>query len=130
MIAVIVDLAKQLQALVTGGIPLFAASRLFPFLNPQIINDLWTITIVLAVAASALTFNLAQRFQKPRVARSMAVIGLFAALLSLIILQALVGRSFFADEPGLQDLTARAMFIIFFVGVASTLGYSSTYVLK
>ena len=60
----------------------------------------------------------------------MAISGFIVSVLSFIVLQALTGRLFFAEEPGLQDFTARTLFIVFFVGIACSLGYSSTYVLS
>jgi len=118
------ELIKQLQALVSGALP-FATSKipLLPFLNPQIIDDEWPISSVLSLIASGMTYNFAQRFQKPKLARFLALFGLAVAIASILFLIALVNDLAFSHSPETQDFLARSMFVLLFVGIGLSTGY-------
>jgi hypothetical protein len=127
----LVDAAKQLlPALFSGALPSMATKlQLLPFMNPLIVEELWLITSALALLSSVLTYNLAQRFQKPRAARWFAGIGLVIAVVALGILQAVVGHLLFSENPELQDFFARLLFILLFVGLGLVAGYGFAYFL-
>ena len=126
----LVDLAKQLQSLVAGALPLIATKlHLLPFLNPQITDEQWPITSVLAVVSSGVTYNLAQRYQKPRLARALALFGFGVAVASVIILLALIGKLVFSDSPDWQDVSARSLFVLLFVGIGLAVGWCSARIL-
>jgi hypothetical protein len=115
---------KQLQAFISAALPFVATKiSLLPFLNPQIADDQWPITSILSLAASGVTYNLSQRFQKPKMARYLALLGLACAVVMILGLLALVGNLMFSTHPELQDFLARSMFILLFVGIGLTLGY-------
>jgi uncharacterized membrane protein len=125
------ELAKQLQALVAGVLP-FAMSKLesvLPFLNPQITDEMWPMTSVLSVISSGVMYNLAQRFQKPSVARRLCLWGLGAAIVSFIGLVAVVIGQFLSHAPVWEDLVARGLFVILFVSVGLVVGWCFAHVL-
>ena len=119
----ILEVLKQLQALVSGGMPFLAKQfSLLPFLNPQIADEQWPIASVIALVASGLTYNLFQRFERP--AAILAVLGLVTAVISTLFLLALVDGLMFSGRPELQDFSARSLFVLLFVGIGLASGYS------
>jgi len=125
------ELAKQLQALVAGALPLVTSKLQFvlPFLNPQIADEMWPMTSVLAVISSGVTYNLAQRFQKPTIARTLCLWGLGVAAVSFVTLIALVGNLFLSESPEWQDFFVRALFVILFLCVGLVIGWCSARIL-
>jgi hypothetical protein len=125
------ELAKQLQSLVAGALPLVAAKIQFmlPFLNPQITEDQWPITSLLALVSSGVTYNLAQHSQMPRGARILALLGLVTAVASIILLIVLVDNLFLRGSPEMQDALTRSLFVFLFVGVGLALGWCSAQIL-
>ena len=128
----ILEVLKQLQALLSAGLPLLAAKFSFtflPFLNPQIPDEQWPITSVLALVSSGTIFNLSRRFQKPKAARWFACFGLALGVISYLSLLALVDGLVFAGKPELQDFSVRSMFVLLFVGIGLAGGYASARIL-
>jgi hypothetical protein len=125
------ELAKQLQALVAGALPLVTSKLQFvlPFLNPQIADEMWPMTSILSIISSGVTYNLAQRFQKPTVARALCLWGLGIAAASFVALTALVGNLFLSESPEWQDFAVRTLFIILFVCVGLVVGWCSSRIL-
>jgi len=125
------DHAKQLQSLVAGALPLIVAKVQFllPFLNPQISEEQWPITSLLALVSSGVAYNLAQHSQMPRGARILALLGLVTAVVSIILLIALVDNLFLRTSPEMQDALTRSLFVLLFVGVGLALGWCWAQVL-
>jgi uncharacterized membrane protein len=125
------EFAKQLQALVAGALPFVTSKVQFvlPFLNPQIADDMWPMTSVLAVISSGVTYNLAQRFQKPTVARKLCLWGLGTAVFSFLALMAIVDNIILSESPEWQDFAARVLFVTLFVCVGLVIGWCSSRML-
>ena len=125
------EFAKQLQALVAGALPL-AASKMqlaLPFINPQITDEMWPMTSVLSVISSGVTYNLAQRFQKPTVARNLCLAGLSVAIFSFVALVAVVDGLILSGAPELQDFLVRGLFVVLFASVGLVVGWCFSRVL-
>jgi hypothetical protein len=125
------QLLKQLQSLVAGGLPLLATrlQSVFPFLNPQIADEMWPMTSILALISSGVTFNLARRFQKPTHARRLCLWGLAFAIVSFIFLFLLIGNLVLTGHPEWQDFFARTLFVTLFVGIGLVVGWCFSHVL-
>jgi Kef-type K+ transport system membrane component KefB len=123
----ILEVLKQLQALISAALPFLTTKlSLLPFLNPQIAEELWPITCVLALVSSSITYNLSQRFQKPRMGRMLAVLGAAFAVISTVSMLAVVDGLVFSGKPELQDFSVRSMFVLLFVGIGLAIGYASS----
>jgi cytochrome b subunit of formate dehydrogenase len=96
---------------------------LLPFLNPQITEDQWPVSSILALVASGVTYNLSQRFQKPRAARYLAIAGLVISVISTVTLLAIVGGLILSMNPEFQNFSARSMFVLMFLGIGLAIGY-------
>jgi hypothetical protein len=120
----ILEILKQLTAALPALLPLFATRfSLLPFLNPQIPEDQWPISAVLALCASSVTYNFARHLQKQGFAGYLALVGLATAILSLLGMLALVNGLILSGYPSLQDFSARSMFVSLFVGIGLCMGY-------
>ncbi len=112
-------LFMQLQALIAGMLPYFAPS----FLNPQIHEDLWAPTSLLAFAASAITYNFVQHVKKPTYAWFPGLAGLLLAVISLLIVLSLAQNILLAQQPYAQYLLAEFGFVGFYVGFGAVTGW-------
>jgi hypothetical protein len=128
---------KQLQSLVPGILPYVTAKLpLFPFLNPSIMEDLWPITSILSLLASAITFNLA----KSRTTRTLVLyhtlalylcfFGLAASIASFLIMNAIVSKIFLPSSPPLQDYAVQITFVSLFIGIGFTSGWCFAKILQ
>jgi hypothetical protein len=104
----LVSYLKQLHSLVAGALPYTTTTKLnfFPFLNPQISEDLWLITSVLSLTSSLISYNFAQYGQKPK----------WAMLL-------LVGNMILTEDGPSKYLAAEFAFVSLFMGLGLTLGW-------
>jgi hypothetical protein len=122
---------KQLQALVSGALPFMTTKvQIFPFLNPQIGKDLWPITSILALAASMLTYNLAQAFERRMGALALGLTGLVLAAAFLCFMEAIVVGIVPLSDPIVEDYLVRISFILIFIGIGLAFGWSFAGVLK
>jgi hypothetical protein len=120
----VLEILKQLTAILPALLPLFAKRlSLLPFLNPQIAEDQWPITAILALCASCISYNFSRHYQKRRLAGYLALAGLVAAVVSLLGMLALVNNLILAGYPSLQDFSARSQFVLLFVGIGLCMGY-------
>ena len=118
------DALKQMQAFVAGALPFLTMKfEIFPFINPQVGSDLWEISALSALAASATTYNLATPNQSPLLARTLALVGfLLAIIMSTMII--LVGSELvFRESPRWQDGSIRLGFFFFFLSIGFLLGW-------
>jgi peptidoglycan/LPS O-acetylase OafA/YrhL len=125
----ILELSKQLQALVPFGLA-YPTTNFLPFLNPQIAEDLSLITGVLALIASAITFNLAQYRQRPKLAWRLCSFGLFLAGGSFVAMLFLAESTILSNYPSAQFLAAELAFVGFFFGIGLAAGWCSARILK
>jgi hypothetical protein len=123
------EAAKQLQAVLPFGLA-YPTTKFLPFLNPQIAEDLSLTTGLLALIASAITYNLSQYRQRPTLAWRLCCIGLFVASVSFVVMLILVENIMLPNYPSTQFLAAELAFIGFFVGVGLAAGWCSARILK
>jgi hypothetical protein len=124
------ELIKQLQSLVAGALPFISTKLdLLPFVNPVIIEEMWPATAVLAVISAGVNYNLAQPSHKPTWARYLTIVGLLLAIISFLIMYAITRDVLFADNPYLQDISVRGLFILFFVTIGFVVGWISSLIL-
>jgi hypothetical protein len=118
--------AKQLQALLSGVFPWLSkdSQSVLPILNPKIADEMWLVTSILAVTASAVTFNLSQRFQKPTLGRILCLMGLALSVVSCIVILILTRDMIMWNFPEWQDILARTAFLFLFTGLGLALGYA------
>jgi hypothetical protein len=124
-----VDWLKQLQALLSGALPFLSAKvSLYPFQN--VVEDLWPITSVLALIASAMIFNMVEpqphslrREKMESVGWILGVVGLFMALVSLLIMLCLRADKISFHDPETQYLAGEFMFVSEFFSIGLALGF-------
>src|ERR1700730_18647376 len=104
------ELSKQLQALVAGSLPILTP-RLVSTLNPQIYEDLWVVTSLLALIASAISYNLTQDGSKPKFGWYLGCMGLLMVGVSFAVVLALVQDVFLPQHPSGQYLVAEFAFV-------------------
>jgi hypothetical protein len=115
---------KQLTALLPALLPPLAKRfPLLPFLNPQIAEDLWLITAILSLCASAITYNFTRLLRRNGLAGYFAFVGLATAVLCLVGMLALVNDLILTGQPSVQDFSVRSMFVLLFVGIGICAGY-------
>jgi hypothetical protein len=120
----VLEILKQLTAVVPALLPLLAMRfALLPFLNPQIADEQWPITAVLALCASSITYNFSRTLHKHRVASYLALAGLAVAVSGLVGMLALVNNLILSDSPALQDFSVRSLFVLLFVGIGLSMGF-------
>ncbi|GAA0022914.1 hypothetical protein JOE51_001906 [Bradyrhizobium japonicum] len=118
------EILKQLTSVVPALLPLLAKRfALLPFLNPQIAEEQWPITAVLALCASSITYNFSRTLQKHGVASYLALAGLAGGVISLLGMLALVNNLILSGHPALQDFSVRSLFVLLFVGVGLSMGF-------
>ena len=124
------ELVKQLTAIGPALLPVFAKQySLLPFLNPQIAEDQWPVTALLAFCASAVSLNFAQRSQR-QLPGWIAFSGLAAAVLSFLLMIAVVNGLIWSGQPSTQDFAVRAMFVLLFVGIGLSIGFAVSQAVK
>lgn len=116
------DWLKQLQAILPAGLP-YPTAKWFPFLNPQIGDDLWMLTSLLAFIASAINYTLAQFRQKPTLAWRLCWGGLCVAGAALVAMLMLVENLILSNHPSEQYLAVEFSFVLFFVGLGLGAGW-------
>jgi hypothetical protein len=109
--------------------PVYSGARLHRGSNPQISKEQWPMSSIMAIVASGITFNLAKQFQKPRWARSLALVGLVIAIVSVLMLTALVDNLFLTAAPEMQDFCARSLFVFLFTALGLSIGYGLSNIL-
>jgi hypothetical protein len=121
----LVSYLKQLHSLVAGALPYTTTTKLnfFPFLNPQISEDLWLITSVLSLTSSLISYNFAQYGQKPKWAMRLGIYGFILALTSFILMLLLVGNMILTEDGPSKYLAAEFAFVSLFMGLGLTLGW-------
>jgi hypothetical protein len=125
----VLELSKQLQALVPFGLA-YPTSNFVPFLNPQIAEDLSLITGLLALIASAITYNLAQYGGNPNLAWRLCCFGLFVVGGSLVAMLFLAENVLLSNYPSEQFIAAELAFVGFFFGIGFAAGWCSARILR
>jgi ABC-type transport system involved in cytochrome c biogenesis permease subunit len=121
-----IEALKQLQSVIPAMLPYVSTKfklPLFPFLNPSITQDLWPVTSILSLLASAVVFNLAKSTTKRTLALRLCFFGLAAAILSFLIINAVADEIVFDLSPVLQDYAVQIAFVFLFIGIGLTSGW-------
>lgn len=115
---------KQAQALLAGLLPYSSAKlEIFPFLSRTIVSEMWIISMILAVAASGISFNLS-KLSTSSTTQFLFVIGGFLGAAVFGVVVVLVGSGLVLEEaPRWQDGLLRISFLFFFVGIGVVLGW-------
>jgi hypothetical protein len=128
-----VEALKQLQSIVPAVLPYLSAKfklPLLPFLNPSIAQDLWPVTSILSLLASAIVFNLAKSTNKRTLALRLSFFGLIAAIASFLIINAVVNKIVLESSPALQESAIQITFVLLFIGIGLTSGWCFAKILE
>ena len=121
----ILEVLKQLTAVLPALLPLLVRRfSLLPFVNPQIADDLWPITFIMALLASSISYNFFRNSAKNSTSGYLALFSLVIAIVSLVGMLALVSDLTLSDHRILQDFLVRSMFVILFVSIGYCSGYA------
>jgi hypothetical protein len=127
---------KQLQSLFSAALPLVTAKlSLYPFQN--VVEDLWPITSVLALLASAITFNMMQPRRESKYEGTLVLIGwlvglvaLVLAVVSLLVMLALVREAIQFTNASDQYLAGQFMFVSEFFSFGLAAGFVIGLILR
>src|ERR1700722_11023471 len=102
----------MLVALVSGLLPTVPRYLpIFPFLNPQIVADVWHVIAILTVVSGLIADSLARVLLLGGPSRArLAIVALFMAVLAAVAMLSLAGGAAVAPSP-----YARLAFLCFFV---------------
>src|SRR5262249_7452488 len=126
----VLEYLKQLQALLAAVLPFISTKTdILPFLNPMISADLWVVTTIFSVLACFVTYNLAKGAGLEAASRKFGLWGGVIAFVALITLIILVTVGPLENFPRIEDLTARSLYVIIFLGLGSTIGWSTSKIL-
>jgi peptidoglycan/LPS O-acetylase OafA/YrhL len=111
-----------------GSVPLLA-NRIFPGLNPKIIEDVfWSTMIVAFVVGTVIYIVSVPQPGRPRV-RWPIVCCLVLCICCLIGLFVLIGAEV-SELPFLASLLARILFVGFFIGLSGSIGWIAALLLN
>jgi hypothetical protein len=122
----LIEKLKQLQALVAAVLPLLSMrfEVILPFLNPQISDELGVVTAIGAVIASIFGYN-----WDPKRQHNVAKVGFGLFLGALFCLIVLVFGRVLVNFPYAEDIAARLMYVLLFIGLGLSAGWGFSVLL-